>query len=385
MNGIYYYLIAFIAIWLVCLIFKDKLNKYGVELNFPMIMFKTTRLEGIIEKIAKISPKFWRWFMNIGIVISFLAMIFAAYTLIISLNTITTMPSVSLLLPGVEVPGSPIFIPFVSGIIALTLGLIVHEFSHGIYAKIAKIKIKSVGLFLLAILPGAFVEPDDEKMNELTILPKMRIFAAGSVANMSLAIIAILSLIVISTVIIPANFHENGILVSDVIVDSPADGYLKTGMVINSINGYTIHDSKTYLNFMYSIKPNQTLNISTNQGDFTIITSNNPTNIDNGFIGITVSQNMMVKDSIKAIWGKDIPWVWYCLADIAQWVFIINISIGLFNLLPIRGLDGGHLLRLLLEYKLPKSIVNPVMNLFSAIFIAIILFSLIFGLFGGII
>ena len=43
--------------------------------------------------------------------------------------------------------------------------IIIHEFSHGILARVENVKINSIGLLLFAIIPGAFVEPDEEKLN----------------------------------------------------------------------------------------------------------------------------------------------------------------------------------------------------------------------------
>ena len=66
--------------------------------------------------------------MNAGIVISAGFMILMAGALVYSLKTLMDAPTVSLVVPGVEVPGSPIFIPLLSGLIALATVLIVHEF-----------------------------------------------------------------------------------------------------------------------------------------------------------------------------------------------------------------------------------------------------------------
>ena len=74
-----------------------------------------------------------------------------------SLKTLMDAPTVSLVVPGVEVPGSPIFIPLLAGLIAIATVLIVHEFSHGILSRVEKININSIGLLLFAIIPGAFV------------------------------------------------------------------------------------------------------------------------------------------------------------------------------------------------------------------------------------
>ena len=157
MNGIYYYLIAFAVIWVLVGIFHDKLSNYGVELNFPVIMWKTQRLRGLISRISNFSPTFWRWFMNVGIVVAYAAMIFITWTLISSIPSVFDTPAVSIVIPGVEMPGSSIYIPFFYGLIALATVLIVHEFSHGIQAVGEKISIKSIGLLLFIILNVKFL------------------------------------------------------------------------------------------------------------------------------------------------------------------------------------------------------------------------------------
>ena len=146
MNGIYYYVIAFILIWTIAIIFKNQLTDHGVEVNFPLLMWRTQRLRGFIDKLANRAPRFWKWYMNIGIVISAGFMILMAVALVYSLKTLVDTPSVSLIVPGVEVPGSPIFIPLLSGLIALATVLIVHEFSHGILSRVEKINI-NYGIF----------------------------------------------------------------------------------------------------------------------------------------------------------------------------------------------------------------------------------------------
>ena len=75
MNGIYYYVIAFFVIWAVALIFNNKLSNHGFEIDFPLIMWRTERLRGLIKRISDISPRFWKYFMTLGVVVSFIAMI----------------------------------------------------------------------------------------------------------------------------------------------------------------------------------------------------------------------------------------------------------------------------------------------------------------------
>ena len=154
MNGIYYYLIAFAVIWILVGIFHDKLSNYGVELNFPVIMWKTQRLRGLISRISNFSPTFWRWYMNVGLVVAYGAMIFITWTLISSIPSAFDAPAVSIVIPGVEMPGSSIYIPLFYGLIALATVLIVHEFSHGIQAVCERYQSNQLDCYCLLFFPA---------------------------------------------------------------------------------------------------------------------------------------------------------------------------------------------------------------------------------------
>ncbi|MDR1819348.1 MAG: site-2 protease family protein [Methanobrevibacter sp.] len=385
MNGIWYYIIAFIVIWIVALVFKKPLTKVGVEIEPPMLMWKTTRLRTTIEKIANKSPKFWKLYMNAGIVASFIAMTLMSYLLISSLLTIKTAPSVSLVIPGVEIPGSPITVPLGYGLIALATVLIVHEFSHGILARVEKISIKSIGLMLLTILPGAFVEPDEEELKKTSKLGRMRVYAAGSVANMSLALVAILTTLLISNLIFPAVFYGNGMEIQTIIPNTPADHILEKGMIITSVNGEDVKDVKRYNAVFSTLKPGENISIITNKGEYNILTSQNPQNNSRGYVGVSASNHYEVKKEVSNILGNNVPLVLFNFYDLFSWIFTLNLGIGLFNLLPIRMLDGGALFKDLLTFKLSEKIVDTLLNATTIFFVVVIVFSLVYGLFKGVI
>ncbi len=374
MNGIYYYLVVFFIIWILSLSLKNKLTNHGFEIEFPVIMWKTKKLRGLISKISNISPKFWKWYMNIGIIISFIAMLVITWLLISAIPTAFETPSISLIIPGVEIPGSTIFIPFVSGIIALATCLIVHEFSHGVISISEKISIKSIGLLLFAIIPGAFVEPDEDELKKSSKLSQLRVYAAGSIANITLALVAILILSMASGAI-PHYFDENGIEISRVLEDSPASGVLKEGMVIKSLDNKSIVDSKSYVDAINQLKPNDTLSIVTNQGEFNLTLDKNPNNESLGYIGIQSNYNYKLVDNSLG----PLPWILFSIVDLFNWIFILNLGIGLFNLLPIKPLDGGKMLEILLSYKLDKKQYKPIVNSLSMVLAMVIIFSLIAG------
>ena len=372
MNGIYYYLIAFGVIWILAAIFHEKLSNHGFEIDFPIIMWKTQRLRGFLTKISNLSPRFWRWFMNVGIIVAYGAMIFITGTLLSTLPSVFDTPAVSIVIPGVEMPGSSIYVPFVYGIIALATVLIVHEFSHGIQSIGEKIPIKSIGLLLFAVIPGAFVEPDEEKLKSAKKTSRLRVYAAGSIANISLAIIALLLFSMISAGI-PNYFAEDGIEIDRIVSDSPSDGILKEGMVLQAIDGVKINDSQSYVDTVGSFKPGDNISVQTDQGTYSVVLGKNPNNESVGFFGIQANKHFkLVDDSLGPL-----PWVLFELLDLFQWIFMLNLGIGLFNLLPIKPLDGGYMLQILLSYKMSEEKYIPIVNALSVVLAMVIVFSLV--------
>ena len=382
MNGIWFYVIAFLLIWTIAIVFKDRLTNHGVEVNFPLLMWKTQRLRGFIDKLANRAPRFWKAYMNVGIVISVGFMILMAVALVYSLKTLMDAPSVSLVIPGVEVPGSPIFIPLFSGLIGLATVLIVHEFSHGILARVEKIKVNSIGLLLFAILPGAFVEPNEEELNELNRPAKMRIYVAGSMANLTLAAIALIIMMVLSSFVVPAVFEEDGVAISRLTDDGNAIKYLSEGMVIEEINNVTVNGSDSYQNAVSTLKPNATVNIKTDQGDFSFPLKTNPMNKSLGYMGIQVKTNNIIAEPYDNQFYTPLLWGILPLSELLFWIYFLNFAIGTFNLLPMKPLDGGHLLENLLSYALPESAYKPIVLFMSFFMGIIIVVSLVVGLAG---
>ena len=374
MNGIYYYLIAFAVIWILVGIFHDRLSNHGVELNFPVVMWKTQRLRGLISRISNFSPTFWRWYMNVGVVVAYGAMIFITWTLISTLPSVFETPAVSIVIPGVEMPGSSIYIPFFYGLIALATVLIVHEFSHGIQAVGEKIPIKSIGLLLFIILPGAFVEPDEDELKKAKRTSRLRVYAAGSIANITLALIAVLLVSLISAGI-PHYFAEDGIEIDRIVGDSPSEGILKEGMVLEAIDNHKVNDSKSYMDIISSFSPGDNVTVQTDQGTYSLTLDKNPSNESRGFFGIQANKHFeLVDESLGPM-----PWILFELLELFNWVAMLNLGIGLFNLLPLKPLDGGYMLEILLSYMMSEEYYVPIVNALSVVMAMIIIFSIVAG------
>ncbi|MDD5960274.1 MAG: site-2 protease family protein [Methanobrevibacter wolinii] len=383
MNGIWYYVFGFILVWTILALYKMYHEDSNLEMGFPIIMWRTHKFIDFIDKLAKKAPRFWKWYMNIGIVICFGAMALMTYILIISLGTVTKTPSVSILIPGVDIPGSPIFIPFLSGFIALVLLLIVHEFSHGILARVENIDVKSMGLLLFFIIPGAFVEPDEEQVLKASRISKLRILAAGSMANIVLAVIALLVFALLANCVIPTVYDQEGVEVTQIVNNAPAVGHISKGELLTGINNKTIKNSTDYVNAVHNLSPNTTVKLKTNKGNSKFKLGENPNNKSIGYMGIRCQEHFVIKENIKNTYGDILPWFWLSLEDLFKWIYIINLSVGLFNLLPMKPLDGGKMFEELLSYKLSED-NTYLITLFTSVFIAmVIIASLLIGILIG--
>ena len=411
LNVLWYYAIAFIIIWIVAILFKDRLK---IDIEGPIMMRRTQRLRDFIDSVAMKSPRSWRLIMNIGVPVSFFFMVVIVGIIISTLPTTFSNPQLQLVLPGVDIPGSPVLIPLGYGIIALMTVLIVHEFGHGIISRVEGVKIDSIGVLLLAVLPGAFVEPNEEDVQKSERIQKLRIYAAGSIFNMILAFISLIIIMFISLMILsslsvgipgisvpgtdiktqPASFtikgpvfptfHNDGVQISSVVPNSPADGILPSGSIVQSVNGVdtsNVNDSQTILSHT-TIGENVTFQTTT--GNYTVKAGVPPNGTAQGYIGIREQQHVVVDSNVAKTVGTQIPWFIYSIQQLFLWIFLLNFSVGIFNLLPMKPLDGGLLLEELLGYKLSESKVRKIMTPLSYILIVLIASIIIYSLAKGI-
>ncbi len=411
LNVLEYYAIAFLIIWVVAILFKDRLK---IDIEGPVMMRRTQRLRDFIDSIAMKSPRSWRLIMNIGIPVSFFFMAVIVWIIISSLPTALTNPQLAIILPGVDIPGSPILIPLGYGIIALISVLVVHEFGHGIISRVEGVKIDSIGVLLLAVLPGAFVEPNKEDIQKSEKIQKLRIYAAGSIFNLilgaiSLLIVMFIGLLIISslTIGIPgisvpgtdiktqpvgftingpifSTFHNNGVEISSVVPNSPADGILPQGTIVQSINGVDVSNFNNYVTVLNLTKIGENVSFQTTTGNYTVKAGTNPNNSSKGYIGIRSQEHIIVNSNVAKTVGTQIPWFIYSIQQLFVWMFLLNFSVGIFNLLPMKPLDGGLLLEELLGYKLSESKVRKIMTPVSYILIVLIVVLVGYSLVRGI-
>jgi membrane-associated protease RseP (regulator of RpoE activity) len=411
LNVLWYYVIAFVLIWIVGILFKDRLK---IDIEGPVMMRRTQRLRDFIDSVANISPRSWRLIMNIGLPVSFFFMAVILILIIETLPSTFTNPQISLILPGVDIPGSPILIPLGYGLIALMTVLVVHEFGHGIISRIEGVKIDSIGVLLLAVLPGAFVEPNEEDIEKSERIQKLRIYAAGSIFNLilgaiSLLIVMFISLMILSSLFIGIpgfsipgtdiktqtvgftingpvfpTFHSDGVEISSIVPNSPASGILTQGTVVQSINGLDVSNLNNYVSVLNQTKIGENVTFQTTSGNYSVKAGVNPSNSSRGYIGIRSQEHIVVNTNVGKTVGYQLPWFIYSIQQLFLWIFLLNFSVGIFNLLPMKPLDGGLLLEGLLGYKLSESTVHKIMTPLSYILIVLIATIIIYSLARGI-
>jgi len=273
------------------------------------------------------------------------ALILSAYDIFLKYATgVSPAPAVTLILPGLDIPGSPITVPF-HAIVGLILLLIVHELSHGIVARVQKIRVKSMGILTAGVIPiGAFTEPDEGQLKRVDALKRMRVFAAGSTANF-VSFIVLLGLAFSLFSIAAPSFVQDPTakMPSFIPAGSQYAEYVLITGVYNGSNAQSaglLPGMKMYnADLIYGERSvGDTETFITDQGNITIQRD------AQGVFGFTydIVQNYAAYDA--NIWFEKY------LLEIVYWSFTLNLLVGLINLMPFFIFDGARLMEDLVHF-----------------------------------
>ena len=163
--------------------------------------------------LQKIGIKFMDWFSKkfsnmlnvlsyVSITFGYLMMLGAFvmfYFSIVLMSSFATAPKVPPLMPLVpylpqifNLPLPPFYFSY--WIIIILIVAVTHEFAHGIFARHAKLKVKSTGFGFFGPFLAAFVEPDEKAMVKKSKKSQLAILSAGTFSNFIFAILFILIL-----------------------------------------------------------------------------------------------------------------------------------------------------------------------------------------------
>jgi membrane-associated protease RseP (regulator of RpoE activity) len=363
----------------------------SLSLFGPALMTKTRKGRSALDRWGRFR-RFWSVVGDLGVVLAAVAM--ATIVVLLVLGAFVSLrlspsqappPSEALGLPGIN----PI-IPLGYGILALVVGIVLHELMHGILARSQKIGVKSLGILWFVVPIGAFVEQDDAEMLAAPRRQRDRVAAAGVLANFALAVVFFALLAgLVSTSVTP---NANGVGVAYVQADTPAANLsLAPGDIITAINGTNTTTVSLFETALSHTTPGENVTVQYYSADLgrplatTVRLAPSTSVKDRGFLGVAVTSITPSELKQVLIWplGSDAgpltgtadwlvlplaalepvqgsttsyfhlsgalagmdPNTFWIGANVLYWLAWMNLLLGLSNALPLFPLDGGLLFR----------------------------------------
>jgi len=319
-----------------------------VALSFLIMVMKT----GTIEKSAAINGGDGLGIVMLAIlllgglflfiisgIVMYGAVVLAALgkTIFFGTNAIAaTSAGGTFLLPGIN-------LPLLEGVIALAIVMALHEGAHAILARIARVPVLSSGIVLFGIIPvGAFVEPDEKRLERTERGKQTRVLVAGPSANLFASMMFFL--LFMGFYYSTQSLRETGYLVQsgmapDTIV------YRINGSDVNLVN---------YTNL--SLPKNASVEFATNFGNITKTTNGD------GKTGITFVP--LTRTGLQArfkVPGMDFIYMILGLA------LSLNFVVGAVNILPVPLFDGGRIIDINVKNKTLVKAISYTMLFFLII------------------
>jgi len=169
----------------------------AISVSGPLMTIHTKRGRRFLTRLAR-PKRIWRALGNVGVgaalvilVGTFVLLVYQSVQLIESPPPQSTLQSPQNVL---VIPGVNDFLPLSVApeiVFGLLVGMVVHEGGHGLLCRVEDIEIDSMGVALLAVLPvGAFVEPDEDSVDDAGRGPRTRMYAAGILNNLIITVLA---------------------------------------------------------------------------------------------------------------------------------------------------------------------------------------------------
>jgi membrane-associated protease RseP (regulator of RpoE activity) len=307
-------------------------------------------------------------------------------------------PQANLLLPGLNP-----YIPIVYGITGIVVAVTIHEFSHGVVARSLGLRVKSVGVIFLLVVPiGAFVEVDEKELRETKPRNSLRVLGAGAGINLIVGI-ACLALLILSVSAMTPTVNGAVVTCSDnctaAAYNLPSPAYqqgIRPGDVIVAIDNIHFNDMDYALRQSGDFQPGQVVNITiwrdgqtivvknvtlaTVQVTITNTVTNTTQNFSYPYLGIgslsyatlqsdvssyanayrsdptlyivppsfpgvanfVPAQYIPFSDLLIGFYHSPLGAANSAVDNVLFWVFFVNFNLAIFNCLPIYPMDGGQ-------------------------------------------
>jgi len=372
-----YELISIIAVYSLIFILIYKNRKKFEVMDKIFFVYKNSKIIKYFEKIASVTW-LWKIISTAGILICLYFMIFSVNMFIEGfiyiINSLNPEPTVALLIPGVtKDPLTGETMPIIDLFLILGIIIIIHESMHGIVGLSEKIKLKSAGIGLLAVIPMAFVEPDEKSYNNAKKISKIRMLIAGSLGNLILAFTVILISGFLLTPIFSSNIVYSNLTIVNIEEGLPANiSGVSNNSYLYSLGDYPISNISDLYFALKEIPANTTVPMNTSNGTFLVTTMESPYYKNMSYLGIIVQNDWDYSKDLNniQIFGLMI------LQRIIKFFNLLanlSLSIGVINLFPLWITDGGKVLIELIE----TLIKDKKRTLIAANYIFMLCFSLL--------
>ena len=397
----YNWLIPVIAALMVyaCVYYYLKSRKilpHVIDYMGPCIMIKTERV-GFFDALAR-PKKLLYAYASAGVILTVLCGIMVTVMFVISgLLTLTVptepvAPQDLLLIPGLNS-----YVPSTFAVwFSLVFAMVIHEAGHGIISRVENMRVKSTGLLTLIIPIGAFVESYGEDVEKARLGSKLRMFAAGVTNNVVIGVLCLVLLAVLLGLAVPGDHPY----VYGVYSGYPAEeAGVPPGLVVTDIDGMAVYSLDDITAALADTRPGQTITLSGEyKGDaqsYDITLAAIPDDLQStitsadsgtGYLGISFMEPESLTGAVSllthpqsaaeavgsfmtflvlplsSMLGTDVlsfivadtpdpailaaPFFGYWgIVHLLFWCAWLNILLGIFNALPLGGLDGGQMLR----------------------------------------
>ncbi len=325
------------------------LKRIGFRFKYGILYAYTRRTEFVDRLTHGWMGKLLKPVVKASPVVALAGIGLAAYSLIHGATS--NHPGATPLLPGVT-------LPLISGAIAVGFTVAVHELGHAIAARFHGIGVKRIGIFLAVVIPGAFVEPEEESFTRAPLRAKLEVLSSGPAFNV---VTALLTTALVDAIMFSQPYLSPGVVViKPIIKDVP----LRHGDIITAVNGHPIRNIYDLKSTVNKIKPGSIVPVKTERGTVWIKIHEKG---GSKLIGILVTNryyNLPITYAVQQI------------LSFLQLLGVISLGIGIANLIPIVPLDGGRILKEILEEVIEPKIAKNVTHAVSIVFVVLLISNL---------
>ncbi len=354
-------LISILAIYAVALLVQRRkpkvAEKLGLKLEGGVLVLRTEKFNDVIRGFASKHSRAVRLFGDLSAFVGLALMAYGLYFFHVNLLSLFSKPEaaspVSPIVPGLNI-GIDVLPYF---LLAVFLAIVPHELAHALTASAEGLPLRSTGLFLAVVFPGGFAEIDEGHLEKAGLKTKLRVLSSGSAAN----VLTFLFLLLLALLFV----QPLGVRVTGTLPGYPAEGVLKPGDVILSVNGVRTPTLEDFSRLMAKHRPGDTVTLTILRNgaklNVSITLAPRPENSSRGFLGIQIQQSVTNEDAY----------------NILSWGLIVTSSVAVINMLPIVPLDGGRIFRAIIEKRLdqPKArAVTAAVTAYTVVLVALNIF-----------